>query len=148
MKIRAAKPADLDALASLWLRSVQATHHFLSEAQIQALLPDVRNLALPHLELWVLCSEENEPIGFMGLSDDSLEALFLAPEHIGKGGGKMLLRHARDLKGPLRVDVNEQNVAAVAFYLANGFEVVSRSEVDSAGRPYPLLHMHETARKS
>jgi putative acetyltransferase len=148
MKIRAAKPADLDALADLWLRSVRATHHFLSEAEMQGLLPDVRNLALPNLELWVLCSEQDEPIGFMGLADSSLEALFLAPEHIGKGGGKMLLSHARDVKGALRVDVNEQNVAAVAFYLANGFEVVSRSDVDSAGRPYPLLHLREIARKS
>jgi putative acetyltransferase len=148
MKIRAARPADLDALADLWLRSVRATHHFLSEAEIQALLPDVRSLALPDLELWVLCSAQDEPIGFMGLAGDSLEALFLAPEHIGKGGGKMLLSHARGLKGRLRVDVNEQNVAAVEFYLANGFEVISRSEVDSAGRPYPLLHMHETARNS
>jgi putative acetyltransferase len=143
MKIRAADSADFDVLTRIWLRSVRATHHFLSEEQIQALLPEVRNVALPSVELWVLCSDDDEPIGFMGLSEHGLDALFLAPEHLRRGGGKMLLAHARHLKGALRVEVNEQNPAAVAFYLANGFEFVSRSPLDSAGRPFPLLHLRE-----
>jgi putative acetyltransferase len=37
--------------------------------------------------------------------------------------------------------VNEQNPAACRFYQACGFVVIGRSEVDDAGRPYPLLHM-------
>ena len=55
----------------------------------------------------------------------------------------MLLGHARRLKGALTVDVNEQNPEAVRFYEACGFAVVGRSEVDSDGRPFPLLHMRE-----
>jgi putative acetyltransferase len=43
------------------------------------------------------------------------------------------------------VDVNEQNEAARRFYEACGFEVAGRSETDSAGRPFPLLHMRERA---
>jgi putative acetyltransferase len=54
-----------------------------------------------------------------------------------------MIDHARRLKGRLAVDVNEQNPAAVRFYLACGFAVVGRSEVDDAGRPFPLLHMQE-----
>jgi hypothetical protein len=30
---------------------------------------------------------------------------------------------------------------ALGFYLRLGFEVVGRSELDSNGKPYPLLHM-------
>lgn len=144
MKIRAGSAEDHDALVEIWLQSVRATHHFLSESDIQELLPAVRESVLPQLELWVLCNEKDVPIGFMGLLDSSLEALFLAPDSTGRGGGKLLLEHARQLKGALTVDVNEQNPDAVAFYRANGFEVVGRSETDGAGRPFPLLHMRET----
>ncbi len=42
---------------------------------------------------------------------------------------------------PLRVEVNEQNDAGLAFYLARGFSLVSRSETDRDGRPFPLLHL-------
>ena len=81
----------------------------------------------------------------MGLAGDNVEALFVAPEHARRGGGRMLLEHARTLKGPLRVDVNEQNPEAVRFYEANGFHVIGRSPVDDAGRPFPLLHLREDA---
>jgi putative acetyltransferase len=46
-------------------------------------------------------------------------------------------------QGALTVDVNEQNPEALAFYRACGFTVAGRSEVDDAGRPFPLLHLRE-----
>lgn len=55
----------------------------------------------------------------------------------------MLIDHTRGLKGPLLVDVNEQNPDAVRFYEAVGFEVFGRSETDGGGRPFPLLHMRD-----
>jgi putative acetyltransferase len=143
MVIREALPSDRDVLVDIWLRSVRATHTFLTEDDIQALLPLVRDAALVGLELWVLCSDDGAPLGFLGLSGAHVEALFLAPEHRRRGGGRMLLDHARRLKGPLTVDVNEQNPEAVRFYQAWGFEVAGRSEVDGQGRPFPLLHLRE-----
>ncbi|HQR42116.1 MAG TPA: GNAT family N-acetyltransferase [Gemmatales bacterium] len=143
MPIRLATTADHAPLLDIWLRSVRATHTFLSEAEIQVLVPAVRDQAFPNLELWVLCQDDGTLMGFMGLAGNSLEALFLAPEYTGQGGGKLLLDHARQLKGPLTTDVNEQNPAALQFYLANGFEQAGRSSLDNAGRPYPLLHLRE-----
>lgn len=142
LTIRSARPSDKNRLVEIWLASVRATHTFLSEQEIQELLPLVKEKALPSLELWVLLSGE-EIIGFAGLSDNNLEALFLHPEHFEKGGGTMLVDHARQLKGSLVVDVNEQNPDAVEFYKSVGFEVVGRSKTDSGGRPYPILHMRE-----
>jgi putative acetyltransferase len=145
MEIRKSLPTDRDALLDIWLRSVRVTHRFLSEDDIQSLLPLVRDVALAQLEVWVLCSDAGDPIGFLGLSGAKVEAMFLAPEFLRRGGGRMLLRHARQLKGALTVDVNEQNPEAVQFYQACGFAVVGRSEVDEGGRPFPLLHMKEVA---
>ena len=77
----------------------------------------------------------------MGVSEDSLEMIFLSPDMIGKGIGKMLLKHAIDDLKISRVDVNEQNKEAVEFYKHFGFKVISRSEIDGTGKPYPILHM-------
>jgi putative acetyltransferase len=79
----------------------------------------------------------------MGLSGAIIDSLFLAPELFRQGGATLPINHARRLKGPLSVDVNEQNRPALAFYLLRGFSVVSRSPVDADGRPFPLLHLSE-----
>ena len=144
MIIREALPSDHDTLLDIWLRSVRGTHTFLTEDDIQSLLPLVRDTALVELELWVLCSENGVTIGFLGLSGPKVEALFIAPEWSRRGGGRMLIEHARRLRGRLTVDVNEQNPEAVSFYRACGFEVAGRSPADDAGRPFPLLHLRES----
>lgn len=128
---------------AVWAASVRATHHFLSEADIQALHPVVRDEALPTLEVWVLHDASLGIVGFMGLDGASLEALFISPAFFRKGGGKLLIDHARQLKGPLSVSVNEQNPAALAFYESNGFTVTGRSDTDGQGRPFPLLHLQD-----
>jgi putative acetyltransferase len=142
VRIRPGTAKDHPALLALWLRSVRATHAFLSEWDIQELHPLVRDHALPALELWVL-EADGAILGWMGLDGAKLEALFMDPDHAGKGGGRRLVAHARALKGPLTLDVNEQNPGAVAFYRRLGFRVVGRSDFDGQGRPFPLLHLAE-----
>lgn len=145
MHIRPGHAADHEALLEVWVRSVRATHTFLTEGDIQFYLPIVRDLALPHLELWILVADSGELMGFMGLSGSKLEALFLDPPFLRSGGGRQLVEHARRLKGELTVDVNEQNGAACRFYEACGFVLEGRSPTDSTGRPFPLLHLRLAA---
>ena len=55
MNIRRAIPTDRGVLVDIWLRSVRATHTFLSEEDIQSLLPPTRDyLTSDEPELWVL----------------------------------------------------------------------------------------------
>jgi putative acetyltransferase len=144
--IRRATPLDRGVLFDVWLRSVQATHTFVSETDLQSFLPLVRDyLASTNTDFWVLCDADAVVIGFMGLAGHQLESLFLVPEFHRRGGGRCLVQHAYALKGELTVDVNEQNTAAVSFYKACGFVVEHRSELDETGRPYPLLHMRREA---
>jgi putative acetyltransferase len=146
MDIRRASPADREVLLDVWLRSVRATHTFLSEEDIQFLIPQVRDhLASSAPEFWVLCNDSGAIMGFMGMSGSKMEALFLVPEFHRRGAGRQLVRHAQALHGELTVDVNEQNGAARAFYEACGFVVEGRSELDDQGRPYPLLHLRLAA---
>src|SRR5919108_6335266 len=144
LRIREAQSTDRERLPDIWLRSVRETHTFLTEDDIQALLPLARDeLLLGDLELWLLC-QDDDIAGFTGLDGANVEALFLDPEFRRLGGGRLLIDHARRLKGPLTVEVNEQNPEAVRFYEALGFETVSRSPDDGAGRPFPILKMRQT----
>jgi putative acetyltransferase len=146
MDIRPAIPTDREVLLDIWLRSVRTTHTFVSEADIQSMIPQVRNyLASTEIELWVLCDDSGAIMGFMGMSGSKMESLFLAPEFHRRGAGRRLVQHAQALCGELTVDVNEQNTAARGFYEACGFVVEDRSELDDQGRPYPLLHMRLAA---
>ena len=145
-EVRPARAAEREALIALWERSVRATHEFLSDADIDELRPVVAG-ALNHdgLEIWVLTETTDIPLGFMGLVDNDIAALFLEPTQRGQGGGRRLIDHAQKLRGgSLTLDVNEQNPAARGFYETLGFVVVGRSPVDRDGRPFPLLHMRRS----
>ena len=141
MKIRPYRASDLDPLIEVWLRSVRATHHFLSEEDIAFLLPLIREGPWSAMETWMLETEEGELAGIMSLAEDRMEALFLAPECLHQGQGTRLVNHAKKMKRDLFVDVNEQNQGACAFYEACGFTAFSRSVSDAQGKPFPLIHM-------
>jgi putative acetyltransferase len=147
MQVRPARAEDHERLLELWERSVRATHHFLEDSDVVALRPLVaEELASDAVEWWVLVSATEALIGFLGFASDTIEALFIDPDHHGQGGGKFLVAHAQSLgAGALAVDVNEQNEAALRFYKTLGFSVVGRSPTDAGGRPFPMLHMKRAA---
>ena len=142
MIIRRARVAECDALLECWLRSVQATHDFVSAEDIAAMVPEVRSyLSSDTAEIWVACDETGAIMGFMGMSGPKMDALFVAPEFQGRGAGRRMVQEAQARHADLTVDVNEQNSSARRFYEACGFVVAGRSELDDQGRPYPLLHL-------
>lgn len=139
--LREGKAEDIPALVTIWRRSVEATHRFLTSADVDALQLQVADV-LATLELWVV-EVDGMPAGFLAMQQNMIEALFIDPAHTGKRLGTRFIEHARTLRGrntELRVDVNEQNPDALGFYLAIGFTQVGRSPTDSAGRPWPLIH--------
>ena len=137
MYVRPAQVEDRERLLELWERSVRATHHFLEDSDVVALRPLVaEELASDAVDWWVLVSATGALIGFLGFASDTIEALFIDPDHHGQGGGKFLVAHAQSLSaGALAVDVNEQNEAALRFYEALGFSVEGHSPTDAGGRP-------------
>jgi putative acetyltransferase len=135
LSTRRPEPAEGELLFDIWWRSACATHTFLSQHELRELAPAVRKLKLETLDTWVLCAGAGAPVGFLVMSASHIEALFLVPEQIRRGGGSLLIRLARSLRGRLTVDVNEQNLEAVKFYRASGFCVAGRSATDSEGRP-------------
>jgi putative acetyltransferase len=79
--------------------------------------------------------------GFIGIAEGKVEMLLIHPDYREQGIGRTLLSYAINERGATTVDVNEQNDQALGFYMRMGFEVFGRSELDSNGKPYPLLLM-------
>ena len=133
-------PADYPQVVDVWEASVRATHYFVAESDIDIFRPMVRD-ALKHVPLACVHDAAGSVAGFMAVVDGKVEMLFIHPAWRGQGVGRQLLQHAIDDLGAIELDVNEQNEQALGFYLRMGFEVVGRSDLDSTGKPYPLLHM-------
>ena len=142
MTPRRATKSDMAAILDIWLRSVRATHAFLTDDDIAALAPQIEP-ALAGMDVWII-DMDGAPAGFMAMHGATIEALFIDPDRMGTGLGTKFVEHAAGLAGPgseIRVDVNEANPDAHRFYLSRGFKPVGRSETDRAGRPWPLVHL-------
>ncbi|HGF2151158.1 TPA: acetyltransferase [Escherichia coli] len=140
ISIRRSRHEEGEELVAIWCRSVDATHDFLS-AEYRAELEELVRSFLPEAPLWVAVNERDQPVGFMLLSGQHMDALFIDPDVCGCGVGRMLLEHALSMAPELTTNVNEQNEQAVGFYKKVGFKVTGRSEVDDLGKPYPLLNL-------
>jgi putative acetyltransferase len=139
--ITAIETEDFPRLIEVWEASVRATHHFLTEADIQFLKPFVGDGLAAVAVLAGVRDGDGQVVGFIGVDGAAVEALFIHPAWRGQGIGRRLLTYAVETLGATEVDVNEQNDQAVGFYRRMGFEVSGRSEEDGMGLPFPLLHM-------
>lgn len=133
-------PMLIIKLLHIWEASVRASHHFLTETDINRLTPQAEG-ALQHIEtLWIM--EDGQcPVGFMGIQERKIEMLFLHPDYFRKGLGKVFVQRAFDELNVEFVDVNEQNPDATKFYERMGFKLFKRQECDSEGNPFPILKM-------
>lgn len=129
-----------NALLRLWEASVQASHHFLTEEDIQRLAPFAGE-AIRGIETLLVMYQGNRPVAFMGVENGKIEMLFVAPDSFGSGFGKRLVRLAIEQHHARYVDVNEQNPEAEGFYRHLGFSVFERTETDEQGNPFPILKM-------
>ncbi|MEL6324220.1 MAG: GNAT family N-acetyltransferase [Pseudomonadota bacterium] len=142
IRFRPKVAGDTAALHHAWAEAVKATHHFLSEADFDAISIEVLRDYIPSAEL--LVAEYGSVVfGFMGMTDLEIDALFIRPDWFGQGIGRAFISLAAERGAPLTVEVNEDNPGAVSFYKTVGFEIVARSDTDNQGRPFPLLKLQE-----
>jgi putative acetyltransferase len=132
---------DLPCLFHVWESSVRATHSFLTDADIQSLIPLVKTELANFDPIYCLRNEEGNPFAFLGVAVFKIEMLFVHAANRGRGAGRLLAEFAIQELHANTVDVNEDNVQALAFYRHIGFRQVSESALDAAGLPFPLLHL-------
>ena len=138
--ITEASVSDYPTLQAIWARSVKATHDFLAKEDFDYYKEKLISDYFCQVSLYAGKKEE-KIVGFIGLAEDFIEMLFIDPDYQHQGIGKELVCFACQHHQVRRVDVNEQNKQALAFYQKQGFNVTARSETDGQDRPYPILHL-------
>jgi putative acetyltransferase len=133
-------PVEYPRLVQIWRSAVDATHHFLTDADREDIERNLASSHFPQVRLTV-AEIDGQAVGFAGTAGNDLAMLFIDAGVRGRGIGAALLDHVVGEQSVRTVDVNEQNDQALGFYVHKGFTVTGRSETDSDGRPYPLLHL-------
>lgn len=121
--IRKFETRDLDTVMQIWLHGNLDAHAFIAASFWTEHFEMVRDM-LPQAELYVHKNEDNRQIdGFIGLTENHIEGIFVAKAAHSNGIGKALLDHAKSLKPSLTLSVYQKNERALAFYRREQFAV-------------------------
>ena len=124
--IRKFESRDLDAVMQIWLHSNLDAHAFIAASFWTEHFEMVRDL-LPQVELYVHEGEDTRQIdGFIGLTENHIEGIFVAKSARSKGIGKALLDYVKTLKPRLTLGVYQKNERALAFYQREQFAVQAK----------------------
>jgi GNAT superfamily N-acetyltransferase len=127
-----AKPADADALASIFTAARRHAMPWLPRLHTEA--DDRRYIAeqvLGTSDVLVVRRSEG-PVGFLALRGDMVEHLYVRPDSQRAGVGTALLKAAKERRPTgLRLWVFQRNQLARAFYARHGFTEIELT--DGAG---------------
>ncbi|MEE0131827.1 MAG: N-acetyltransferase [Clostridium sp.] len=129
--IRKLQKVDINRVADIWLKTNLKAHFFIPEQYWISNYEFVKEM-LPQAEVYVY--EDDKMIqGFIGVSDEYIEGIFVSDEMQLCGIGKMLLDYIKDKKDKLQLKVYQKNVRAMSFYQREGFTIQSE-EMDEFTR--------------
>ena len=129
--IRKLQKVDINRVADIWLKTNLKAHFFIPEQYWISNYEFVKEMLL-QAEVYVY--EDDKMIqGFIGVSDEYIEGIFVSDEMQSCGIGKMLLDYIKDKKDRLQLKVYQKNVRAMSFYQREGFTIQSE-EMDEFTR--------------
>ena len=129
--IRKLQKVDINRVADIWLKTNLKAHFFIPEQYWISNYEFVKEM-LPQAEVYVY--EDDKMIqGFIGVSDEYIEGIFVSDEMQSCGIGKILLDYIKDKKDKLQLKVYQKNVRAMSFYQREGFTIQSE-EMDEFTR--------------
>ena len=121
--IRKLLNGDIDRVADIWLKTNLKAHYFISNQYWKSNYELVKEMMLQS-EVYVY--EDDKMIqGFVGLSNEYMEGIFVSNEMQSCGIGKLLLDYIKNKKVRLRLNVYQKNARALSFYQREGFDIQS-----------------------
>ena len=122
----------------IWLKTNLKAHDFIPEQYWTSNYELVKEM-MSQAEVYVY--EDNKMIqGFVGLSNEYIEGIFVSNEMQSCGIGKLLLDYIKNKKIRLRLNVYQKNARALAFYQREGFDIQSEGVDDVTGeKEYTML---------
>ena len=127
--IRELRKVDINKVAEIWLDTNIKTHYFISAQYWKSNFELVKELLL---QATVYVYEDKQEIqGFIGLSNEYIEGIFVSAEMQSQGIGKILLNYVKGKRNNLLLNVYQKNARAISFYQREGFEI-QNSGLDEA----------------
>ena len=119
--IRELRTVDINKVAEIWLDTNIKTHYFISAQYWKSNFELVKELLL---QATVYVYEDKQEIqGFIGLSNEYIEGIFVSAEMQSQGIGKILLNYVKGKRNKLILNVYQKNTRAISFYQREGFEI-------------------------
>lgn len=119
--IRELRKADINKVANIWLDTNITAHYFIPAQYWKSNFELVKELLL---QATVYVYEDKQEIqGFVGLSDEYIEGIFVSAEMQSQGIGKILLNYVKGKRNNLLLHVYQKNTRAISFYQREGFEI-------------------------
>ena len=119
--IRDLRKVDINKVAEIWLDTNIKTHYFISAQYWKSNFELVKELLL---QATVYVYEDKQEIqGFIGLSNEYIEGIFVSAEMQSQGIGKILLNYVKGKRNKLILNVYQKNTRAISFYQREGFEI-------------------------
>ena len=135
MRVRAARPDDVPALAAIAERSYRWAFERILEPEVLA-GRDAAFFAARFASSWehmLVALAHEEPMGFLLMTDGHIDMLFMDPRASGQGGGALLLKQAEAL-GARSLECFRDNHGARRFYERHGWQVAREYDRTFAGR--------------
>lgn len=125
--IRPFRADDLTAILQMWLDTNIKAHCFISREYWTDNYDMVKSV-LPQAELYVYEDDVTKQIdGFIGLSDNYIEGIFVRESVQSNGIGKQLLDYAKCIKSNMTLHVYQKNTRAIKFYQREHFIIQAES---------------------
>ena len=119
--IRELRKVDINKVAEIWLDTNIKTHYFISAQYWKSNFELVKELLL---QATVYVYEDKQEIqGFIGLSNEYIEGIFVSAEMQSQGIGKILLNYVKGKRNKLILNLYQKNTRAISFYQREGFEI-------------------------
>ncbi|MCF2859803.1 N-acetyltransferase [Pseudoalteromonas sp. SMS1] len=141
--IRKSCEADIEAVLLVWLAASEQAHHFVPSSFWREQLDAMKHVYLPSSKNYVY-EKDDQIVGFYALVDDTLAAIFVLPEKQGQGIGQQLIADAKARCCSLQLSVYKRNLASVAFYKKQGFEVAGEELEALTGQQQLIMRWHNT----
>ena len=110
--IRKMQNIDIDRVADIWLKTNLKAHYFIPEQYWTSNYESVKEM-MSQAEVYVY--EDDKMIqGFVGLSNEYMEGIFVSDEMQSCGIGKLLLEYIKNKKVRLRLNVYQKNALSAS----------------------------------
>ncbi|MCI9133323.1 MAG: GNAT family N-acetyltransferase [Lachnospiraceae bacterium] len=137
--VRKFRAEDLEAVMDIWLETNKKAHSFI-DAQYWTKHYETVKALLPQAELYVFENDHTgQTEGFIGLTDEYMEGIFVREAVQSQGIGRQLLDEVKRRKSRLSLSVYKKNTRAVSFYEREQFRIQSENLEEGTGEKEFLM---------